>query len=306
VIRPFEDRDLAPTVDLFNELSRALYGTGDTTEAELRVWLTSPGVVPARDIRVVGGPDGRLAGYADVFDQNEWHTRYWCDVRVHPELGDTVLAAMLVAWSQERARQDAKEGAFLRSFVRSKDEQVARAFEAAGFPLIRHSYRMEIELGGEPRHPEWPEGLVLRPMRAGEERAVYEANEECFADHWEHVEEPYEEWRHWTVDREDLDPSLWFLALAGGEIAGYSLCRMHDAEPGLGWVDSLGVRRPSRRRGLGRALLEHSFEELRRRGAERVGLGVDAESLTGANRLYERAGMHVSRLSHVYERSLQP
>ena len=53
------------------------------------------------------------------------------------------------------------------------------------------------------------------------------------------------------------------------------------------------MRRPWRRRGLGLALLLHSFRDFAARGATRVGLGVDAENTTGAVGLYERAGMHV-------------
>jgi len=40
-------------------------------------------------------------------------------------------------------------------------------------------------------------------------------------------------------------------------------------------------------------LLHHAFGEFYRRGQMHVELGVDAESLTGALRLYEKAGMHV-------------
>jgi ribosomal protein S18 acetylase RimI-like enzyme len=53
---------------------------------------------------------------------------------------------------------------------------------------------------------------------------------------------------------------------------------------------------------LGRALLLHAFAELRRRGFRRAGLGVDAESLTGAHKLYESAGMHVEARFDVYEK----
>jgi hypothetical protein len=35
-----------------------------------------------------------------------------------------------------------------------------------------------------------------------------------------------------------------------------------------------------------------------------VGLGVDAASLTGATRLYEKAGMHVTRRYDTYEKVL--
>jgi ribosomal protein S18 acetylase RimI-like enzyme len=40
-------------------------------------------------------------------------------------------------------------------------------------------------------------------------------------------------------------------------------------------------------------LLLHAFRELRARGKQRVGLGVDADSPTGAVALYESVGMRV-------------
>ena len=67
----------------------------------------------------------------------------------------------------------------------------------------------------------------------------------------------------------------------------------------------LGVRRPWRRRGLGTALLRHSFRELRARGCERARLMVDGENLTGAVQLYERAGMHVARRAERYWKELR-
>ena len=58
------------------------------------------------------------------------------------------------------------------------------------------------------------------------------------------------------------------------------------------------------RKGVGDALLRHAFGELYRRGARRVGLGVDAENPTGATRLYERVGMRVAYQSDVYAKKL--
>jgi hypothetical protein len=57
---------------------------------------------------------------------------------------------------------------------------------------------------------------------------------------------------------------------------------------------------------LGLALLYHAFAEFRRRGKKQVGLGVDAGSLTGATRLYLKAGMHVAQQSSLYEVELRP
>jgi hypothetical protein len=46
--------------------------------------------------------------------------------------------------------------------------------------------------------------------------------------------------------------------------------------------------------------------ELRQRGRARVGLDVDADSLTGAIRPYEKAGMRAIRLSIFFEKELRP
>jgi mycothiol synthase len=66
----------------------------------------------------------------------------------------------------------------------------------------------------------------------------------------------------------------------------------------------LGVRRAWRRQGLGLALLRHAFLAFRARGMTRAALDVDAANLTGAVRLYERAGMHVAKRSDTYEKAL--
>ncbi len=55
------------------------------------------------------------------------------------------------------------------------------------------------------------------------------------------------------------------------------------------------MRENERGRGLGKALLRHGFNAYRDRGAERVGLKVDADNPTGAPQLYERVGFVVDR-----------
>ncbi len=163
---------------------------------------------------------------------------------------------------------------------------------------------MAIDLAGELPEPRLPDGLEVRTFAPGQERAVFDAVDEAFRDSWDHVPGVFEQWRHWALEHEAFDPELWWLAYDGGEIAGACLCRPYESEPDMGWVASLAVRRPWRRRGLARALLLRSFHEFRRRGFARVGLGVDADSLTGANRLYESAGMQPIRRVDMYEKRL--
>jgi ribosomal protein S18 acetylase RimI-like enzyme len=142
---------------------------------------------------------------------------------------------------------------------------------------------------------------------------VYRADNEAFGDHFGHIEMPFEvgfaQFNHNLIDdKEKFDPGLWHVAMDGDEIAGVSICSIERSDPDqpMGWVHTLGVRRAWRKRGLGRALLLHSFGEFYRRGYRKAGLGVDASNLTGALRLYENAGMTVFRQYDRYELEIRP
>jgi mycothiol synthase len=291
--------------DLLNAQSRALRGRDDAGADEIRLWLTTPTLDLAEDVRVAVLPDGSLAGYADLGDQANEHTRLWIDLRLHPERGDDAVANTLLDAMEARAADRALPGAVLRTAADERDEHSRRLFEARGYRVVRHSFRMEIAFDGPPAAPPLPDGFALRTFRPGDDdEAVYEAHQDSFADHWEYVRDRYDEWRHWFLE-ESLDPELWFLAEADGELAGVCLCRSgRGGDETLGWVHVLGVRPLWRRRGLGSALLGHAFVELHRRGHPRVGLGVDGENVTGAVALYERAGMSVVRRSDTYEKAL--
>lgn len=67
----------------------------------------------------------------------------------------------------------------------------------------------------------------------------------------------------------------------------------------------LGVRRPWRARGIGRALLVTAFVAVHARGGEAVELGVDAANPTGATRLYEDVGMREHQSFEVWGKSLR-
>jgi mycothiol synthase len=297
-LRPPRRDEAADIAELANRVSDELFGERDETETTVRQWLTAPELDPEEDICVAVAADGSLLGYADIAPHPE--PKYWLDVRVPMSAGDEVREA-LVAWAEERAGE--RGAALVRAFAYDRDKPEKDTLERHGYELIRHSYRMRIDFEGVPAQPEWPDGVAVRPAAESDIETMYETYSETFEDTWEFGHDPFEEWRHWMVE-DDLDLSLWFIAEGDDEVAGIALCKPWEAEEGLGWVQLLGVRRPWRRMGLGRALLLHVFHEFHRRGFHGVGLGVDAESLTGANRLYENAGMRVYRRSDIYEKAL--
>jgi mycothiol synthase len=298
-LRPPEEREFDAILDLMNAHQLAAFGEADLTEDELRTWLTSPSVEVDRDIRVLE-QDGRLVGYVDVDSNGADPPLWWCDLKVLPDVDEDAIAAELVRWLEERV-----DAGRLRVWTSATDARVLAALERLGFAPARHSYRMDIDLTDETPEPAWPSGIGVRTLGDGEERRMYEAFMEVWQDTSDPPHETFEEWSHWLTRAETFEPSLWFLALAGDELAGFSLCRKDLNDPSAGHVDLLGVRRPWRKQGLGHALLLHCFQALRRRGWTRGTLGVDASSLTGATRLYERAGMRVYRDTVFLERPVR-
>jgi mycothiol synthase len=275
---PTED-DLPDVLRLMND------GWPEETDADSirRAWA-SPGVRLELD--------ARLEDDAYVLVEDLGNGSAWIDVRGRP-------SQVMLAWAEARARARCPR---VLSGAWSSNESLLRALERRGFERIRHSQRMEIALDVPPAPPSWPDGIGVRTFRPGDEPLFHAVQQASFQDSWDPVDLPVDEWTRRYVDSPRFVPDLWLLAAAEDEPAGLAICHPHPGDPELGWVGELGVLRPFRRRGLGRALLLHAFARFRDRGLPRAGLSVDSESPTGANRLYEQAGMHVAARFDIYEK----
>jgi mycothiol synthase len=296
-LRPPTLDDVPAITRLFDRATEELFGEQDESEDDVRRFLTSGEIDPAEDARVAES-GGEIVGYADVTPHP--HPTYWTDVRVPPS-GDDEVRRALIEWAVGRVEEKGGKVSIAAEWI--ANELGRRAYEAAGFVRVRGSYRMRIDFDDENEEPRVPDGLTIREMTPDDAQAAYQTHMETFQDMWGHAPETFENWHHWFVEDEH-DWSLWFLAEADGEPAGVALCRPRPVEPDVAVVRVLGVRRPWRRKGVGRALLLHAFAEFRRRGMRAAVLGVDAESLTGAHRLYASAGMYVARESDVFEKRL--
>jgi mycothiol synthase len=316
-LRPVVIEDVEAANALLNQYSNWQSGEDQSTVEDLRNEWLEPDFSLADNTLSAWDASGQMAAYGDFFDRGKQHFRLYCWGLVHPDHQGNGLGSVLLDWALERARKEvpqAPEGVrvSLQTGILSTNERAAALLRQYGFNHTRSYYRMRIDFDEQaPRAPVLPEGITIRAIERGEEGMAIRCAFESFRDHYGFIEEPYEQyesrWMHRLENDTKYDPSLYFVALDGDEVAGVSLCYDHiPSDPEMGWVGTLGVRRQWRKRGLGTALLLHSFGEFHRRGKPRAGLGVDASSLTGAVKIYENAGMRSVRTYNEYSLELRP
>lgn len=302
--------DAQAVTDLINACDIALTGEAETDADEILAEWQDPTTDLEHGTWVVLTPTGQLVGY-ETCEAPPESGRIILDGYVHPDYTGQGIGTYLLRQAEDCARQLITRYAsdtqiVVHAGAYGHEEAAHRLFEAEGYQRIRRFWRMQIDMAAPPSEPLWPDGISIRPyVQEQDDRAIYEAVDEAFRDHWGHYTRPFEDWMRRMRSVPDFDPSLWYLAIddASGEIAGVSLCNYRNHQP---WLRSLSVRQPWRKQGLGMALLLYTFGEFYRRGYQNVSLGVDAENITGATALYERAGMRVVRTFDTFEKELRP
>lgn len=307
-LRPARWSDVEAVARLIYETCEA---DGDTTVAvtpdELKHEWQTPGFDLERDALLVETDDGRIAGFEE-FSNDHAHAILHTDGYVHPSFKERGIGTSLLRGIEKRARQEMalaepQVRVSLRSTIDNRDADSHDLLKNEGYQPLRYHWRMEIKLDGPPPEPNFPDGIELRPFIKGEhDVAVWQAQNEAWRDHWGSHDVTLEEWKRSRFEDPEFDPTLWQIAWDGNEIAGFSLNRYRM---GIGWIRMLGVRRPWRKRGLGEAMLLHSFGEFYRRGTKTIGLGVDAQNPTGATRLYQKVGMYAASEYLTYEKELR-
>ena len=218
-VRPPKQEDLAEVLELMRATDIAISGDSDWTASELE--STWADLDLARDAWAFE-LDDRIVGYADFTARGG---RLNGDGYVHPEYRGRGIGSEIIRLTEARAREEgeavpAGERVYIQNATLDRDESTERFYRGHGYEPVRGFRGMVIELEEEPDVPAVP-GIEIRGYRHPEEqRAFYEAHQEAFTDHWEHRPQPFEQWVEKRQKRETFDPSLWWVAESGGEIAG--------------------------------------------------------------------------------------
>ncbi len=314
-LRPPILDDAEGIAELMNAHMYHLVNRTDYTPASVKSMLSEPSIDMNRDIRLIVNNEQKVIAYLAIWNHPPYVNSDF-QVAISPDVEDQLYRQVLMEWGENLAQENLKRApedalVAMMYWCQSTDTSAIADLEARGYQHIRSNYRMSIDLAQEIPEPIWPENIVVKPFpEINDLRQVYRATDEIFRDHWGYVEQDeeigFQDFKNWTESYEHIDPTYWYLAMDGDEIAGVSLCFPTVVGDNTeGHVDMLGVKASYRRQGIALALLYHSFRELQKLGRHKVTLVVDATNLSGATRLYKRAGMEIIEQGMSWEKILR-
>ncbi len=306
------EADLPLIVDLLNACEATDRLEEHTTIDELRMEFAMPGVDPARDVRLWADDSGALLGFGQMWfhikaedpDGFLWY-------KAHPEARGGELEAQIVAWGERRTHQAAEERGMrlrFRMVAHASEPERVAMLQRGGYVVDRYFQRMVRPLDAPVDAPQLPEDFRLA-QGPHDPAAWATLFNESFVDHWNHEPWTAEQVQHWQGEpsyRSDVDlviaaPDGTLVAFCWGGLDSAACTSSGQNE---GRIGLLGTRRGYRGLGLGRAILLAGLRALAAAGAESVWLSVDADSPTGATRLYESAGFSATLTRMLYGKEL--
>jgi len=222
--------------------------------------------------------EGGIVGYSTARGES-------VEVYVLPEFRRRGTGSRLLALAEA-----AVEGPLIEATT-ARDESAAAPFlESHGYEAIYETWIMQVELAGELPDPSWPAGMTARTFRVEEAARVKELVDLAYSEEPDYEPRNFEYWKSFMFGDASFEPESWFVVDApDGSLAAAALNWKE------GFVKDLVVHPAQRRRGLGAALLRHTFQHFAARGLDRVTLKTDSCNTSQAWRLYESLGMRKIR-----------
>ena len=274
---------------------------------------------------LVHDPAGRLVAWLSVHDRASGRTLV--EVTVAPDLPEGAAAALAAAFFGAAQRHAATSRAcvgrstLLDSGAYADDPRQQRWLAAAGFeqtrtwlqmtrPVLaatrrrrarRRAGRRRAARRAARRRPPRGPGPAGRALGA---RGVLPGPLQRVPRELPRVRHaaargPGHRWDHWWLATVETDEGVF----RAGALVSSVLREDADGFEGS-YVDYIGVHRRARGRGVAKALLHTVIADAARRGRNRVGLEVDADSPTGADGLYTSMGWVTDYRTQSWHREL--
>jgi mycothiol synthase len=232
---------------------------------------------------------------------------------VHPAYRGRGVGGELLAWAEQAGvplHEDRHPGhpLALSSGCLSGNAGAVALHEARGYQPVRWFHSMHRDLSAPLPQLSVPTGVRIVGYTSDLAEHARLIRNESFRDHWGSTETSAESWAHFLAHRAFL-PGLSYLAYEGPEPLGMLISHEYDAyrdRTGLRdlYIALVGTRAAGRKRGIATALLATAMSAARAEGYDQASLGVDADSLTGAVRLYERVGFTVDNTRTAFQKQL--
>jgi mycothiol synthase len=287
ILRPPTTQDVNAVYDLMIRCDMRDVGFADTEKKDILYDWGSIKLV--RDAWLTLDTQNKLCGYAACLPWNEGVQLVIDD---DPGTENTDLYSDLLALCEQRGAtiihelNDPKKHGIYTHISESASHQRKR-LEEAGYSIKKFIFNMHRDLTGNLPEPELPEGFSLRKTVTGrDDRTIHALVQEAF-DWREREAQPFEKWKEFLMRPDIYNENLWFLAVRDSEIIGICLCFQFSE---IGWVRQLAVKKPYRKLGIGRALLERAFQAFQVLGMEKAGLAVESIN-PNAIHFYQTAGM---------------
>jgi ribosomal protein S18 acetylase RimI-like enzyme len=311
-------QDAVAVASVCNGWSFCARGTSETSKDDvLRNWRRS-GVNVATDTRVVEAPDIGILGYATFSDSFHDYAQLRGSVYMLPEYRRSEIESDLLDWIDNRAKESLRritpgKRVALSHLALAKDRLRQDLLFSHGYRVVNHSIRMRLEFPGptQGEEPQIPAGISIRACdRSRDLLSVSVVVQEAFREHHGFVERTTEDdvarYERWLNDDPNIDMGVWHLACTADDVIGVCLgSSCYSGNPNQAYIFTLGVREAWRGKGVGHALLAHAIDVFGDRGCTVVDLDVDTANVTGALRLYERAGMRAQWQVDEYEKELR-
>jgi mycothiol synthase len=225
---------------------------------------------------------------------------------VHPGQRRRGLGTRLLAWAEQAApplHQERYPGhpLGLSASCPAGNGDALALFTAAGYRQARWFHFMSRELTGAVPGCQLPAGTRITGYAAELSQAARQVRDDAFRDHWGFTPTTAESWQHF-VGHDRFRPGFSFLAYLGEKPAGVLIAHEYDAfHQATGrrecYIDTVGVTRAARGRGIASALIYRSLAAAQVDGCDIATLYVDTESPTGALTLYEHLGFATQHTS---------
>jgi mycothiol synthase len=307
-IRPATDDDAASLSEFLNACTLVHQGISRSSSTDVITRLYMEGADPKVDSFVAR--DEAIIGFAHLWPHGPDEIKFFA--RTHPDAQGRGVGSRLLSLCDHRASELRPFGHRTTTTTWAADIGAPPLLGSHGYRPIRYFVTMKIGADAvSDEAPIWPRDIdcVHFSERPDLESALYAAWQDAFADEW--GSQATSQGEFWQERRDSklgsafaFDPTLWLVACNQGAVIGFCLCELGSSEGELiGRVAEVGVVRSHRGAGLGYALLRSGFRVLLSRGAARIVLDVDAENVTSALRLYEKAGMTPRPAFTVWEKT---